>query len=120
MPYGSKVSASRSSEKSGGRLPTKILPLLLRTHMQSACRGTPAGFSPRCDAQSAAVNTPARYGTALLQCNDSSPIPPTHRQLPLLARRGSIVHRQQPEEPMIPRERAPYSAIVDRPALKLP
>src|SRR5207244_695026 len=30
----SNVSASRSSEKSGGRLPTKMFPLLFRTHME--------------------------------------------------------------------------------------
>src|SRR4051812_11535022 len=73
MPNGSNVSASRSSLKSGGKLPTKIFPLLLRTHMESACRGTPKvsdySISARCDPAGTTVNPPSRYGTASLLCN---------------------------------------------------
>ena len=74
MPNGSNASASRSSLNSGGKLPTKTFPLLLRTHMQPAVAAPPSSLErclgERCDAAWLAVNCPSRYGRASLLCNN--------------------------------------------------
>src|SRR5437764_9620402 len=65
MPNGSNASASRSSGKSGGRFPTKTLPLLFRIHINSPLTATPAGLFAQTAAQGATPDPPRSIAAAL-------------------------------------------------------
>src|SRR5258707_15501028 len=104
MPNGSNASASRSSGKSGGRFPTKILPLLLRTHINSPFAAKPLPDSrPSSAAQGATQEpprqrrpVPARRNAALQLGRPGARRNATH--CATARREGSIVEKNRREQ----------------------